>query len=136
MPNKTSSFFIVVLFSLLLTTGCGKPKISGTVVYADDGSPVTHGVVIFHRDNTIARGIIKEGGKYVVGSIEDKDGLPKGQYRVSIKETQINTSPRHLLPKWKNVIHSKYESPDTSELSVDIQKSQTFDIKVDRFPEK
>lgn len=134
MSNKITHFLsIIVLFSLLIATGCGQPKIIGKVVFSDDLSPLPNGTVIFHGDKHIARGYIADGN-YVLESLKKNDGLPRGQYRISIKETQINIGPASL-PVYKNVIDVKYESPATSGLTLDVQKSQTFDIKVDRFPE-
>jgi len=135
MSNKTVSFFTAfVLFSLLLVIGCGQPKISGKVIYSDDQSPVTHGTVMFHGSHGVARGIIQSDGRYVIESIKKNDGLPKGEYKISIKETQVNIGPE-ALPVYKNLIDKKYESPDTSDLFLNVTKSQTFDIQVDRFQE-
>ena len=134
MPNKIVSLFaFAILFSMVIASGCGQPKINGKVVFSDDESPVTQGVVIFHGDHGIARGEIQKDGRFVVSSIKKNDGLPPGKYRISIKETQIDISGGGL-PTYKNVIDKKYESPDTSGLTLDVQKSQTFDIKVERFP--
>ena len=134
MSNKAISIFtFILLLSTLLVTGCGQPKVSGKVVFSDDQSPVTHGVVIFHGDNHIARGYIADG-KYVMESLKKNDGLPPGKYRIAIKETQVNIGP-DALPVYKNLIDKKYESPDTSGLSLNVTKSQTFDIQVDRFVE-
>ena len=133
MSNKRAPIFLItVLFSLLITTGCGQPKISGKVVYSDDQSPVTQGVVIFHDGNNIARGPIQSNGRYAVESLKKNDGLPPGMYKISIKETQVNISEADL-PVYQNMIDKKYESPDTSGLSLNVTKSQTFDIQVERF---
>ena len=123
---------LIPIFLLLLVVGCGQPKINGKVVFSDDKSPVPHGIVIFHEGNRIARGMIQSDGSYVMGSLTQKDGLPVGTYKVSIKETQVNISETSL-PIYKNVIDNKYESPDTSGLFLEVKGSQTYDIEVDRF---
>ena len=134
MSNKAVSFFTsIVLFSLLIVTGCGNPKVRGKVVFSDDQSPVSHGVVVFHGNGYIARGYINNG-EYAMESIKKNDGLPPGEYKISVKETQIKMGPENL-PTFKNVIDKKYENPDTSGLTLNVTKSQNFDIQVDRVKE-
>ena len=152
MSNKITPFYLIFgVLVMLIVVGCGQPKVSGRVVFSDDQSPLTQGVVIFHGDHGIARGRIKSDGYYVMGSESEKDGLPPGKYRISIKESQAdaNASKEHPvrlrpngkpypppLPVLVSVIDQKYEKPETSGLTVEIQKSQTFNIEVDRVAEK
>jgi hypothetical protein len=137
MSNRIVPFFaFALLFSLLIAAGCGQPKISGKVVFSDDQSPVTKGVVMFHGDHGVARGDIQPDGSFVVSSLKQNDGLPPGKYSISIKETQINLTPRGQgLPNYKNVIDKKYANQNTSGLILNVTKSQSFDIQVDRFVE-
>jgi len=123
----------IVLLALAVVIGCGKPKVKGKVYFSDDKSPVTQGTVLFHRDNEISRGIIQKDGTFVVGTLSARDGLAPGNYRISIKNTQIDISGGSIMPVFQNVIDRKYEDPGTSELTLEVKKSQTFDIPVDRF---
>ena len=136
MSNKSASIFLIaVLVSLLIVTGCGQPKLSGRVVFSDDQSPVTCGMIIFHSGDGIARGYIQPDGSYVVESLRKGDGLPPGTYKISLKSTQIRTIKPGGGMVFENVIDTKYESPDTSGLTLEVTKSQAFDIQVDRFVE-
>ena len=128
-------FLTAVLVSLLLVAGCGQPKVSGRVVFSDDQSPVTDGEVIFHAGDRIARGYIQPDGSFVVESLRKGDGLPPGTYKISLKNTQIDINKGGRMPVYVNAIDRKYESPDTSGLTLEVTRSQTFDIQVDRFVE-
>jgi hypothetical protein len=124
---------LILVLLLLLVTGCGNPKISGKVVFSDDQTPVPRGTVMFHTGNKIARGEIQHDGSYVVGSLKGNDGLPKGTYQITIKGTQMRVGARLRDTRFVNVIDQKYENPGTSGLVLDVKRSQTFDIQVDRF---
>jgi len=78
-PKITAIITSLFLFSLLMAVGCGQPKVNGRVVFSDDQSPVTYGVVFFHGDHGIARGFIQPDGKFTVESLGGNDGLPAGQ---------------------------------------------------------
>jgi len=151
MSNKIAPFSLVLVILMLFGMGCGKPKVGGRIVFSDDQSPLTQGVVMFHGDHGIARGRIKSDGRYVVGSETENDGLPPGKYRISIKESQADANASKELPvRYRpngqpyppplpvlvDVIDRKYEKPETSGLTVEIQKSQTFNFEVDRAAEK
>lgn len=134
MQNFRCFFCLAVsVVFITLSIGCGNPKISGKVVFSDDKTPLTHGEVIFYGDKNIARGKIQSDGRYVMGSEKIKDGLPKGEYRIAIKGTQINTNFGKGLPIFKSVIDAKYSNADTSGLTLNVTQSQSFDIEVDRF---
>ncbi|MGL6194072.1 MAG: hypothetical protein ACRC2T_04540 [Thermoguttaceae bacterium] len=128
--NKRKIFVLIVFITLL--TGCSsQPGVKGKVTFSDDGSPLTQGIIVFEASGNVARGEINKDGTYVIGSVKTKDGLPKGQYKVYITETaQIAAGPNG--PALIRPIDAKYENPNTSGLEVDVQKSITYDIKVDR----
>lgn len=124
------------LFCLFLPAlGCGDNcSLKGKVVYSDDQSPVTHGQICFVSDKGIARGTIDNNGNYVVGSVGTKDGLPPGTYRVYLTTTELlEPSPGGGLPKITPQIDVKYTKAETSGLTVEVKKSMTYDIEVDRF---
>jgi len=136
-----SSFGKIILISLCftigLTIGCGsdgnKMKISGTVTFSDDGSPLTTGTVMMTSSTKYVRGDLNDKGEYSLGELKDGDGVPLGEYRVSICGAYEATlpDPPYSTPSY---IHAKYESPDRSGLKFEVKKDgpKTFDIKVDR----
>jgi len=83
---NTRTFLFMLLMALMITAmGCGdKVVMRGKVTFSDDQSPLTAGQVSFQSDTILARGSLKPDGTYVLGTDKEKDGLPKGTYRVSV----------------------------------------------------
>ena len=123
---------------LFLAVGCGgNCGLKGKVVFSDDKTPLTQGEVCFVTDKDIARGPIDGNGNYVVSYIRKNDGLPRGTYRVYLTDTEINEPVPgrpafNLIPQ----IDPKYGSPDTSGLVLEVKRSMTWDIEVDRYGAK
>ncbi|MDR0608717.1 MAG: hypothetical protein LBG58_01235 [Planctomycetaceae bacterium] len=119
---------IVVTFvvALLCIAGCsGNVGLSGRVSFPD-GSPLTVGEVYFETDTFLAHGSIGKDGRYVLGSLGEKDGLPPGTYRVSIvgaMEGESRETARYLIDE-------KYKDGRTSGLTCTVSGSTTFDITV------
>ena len=119
---------------LFLAIGCGKNcGLKGKVVFSDDQSPLTHGVVCFLSDQGIARGNIDENGNYVVSSISKNDGLPSGSYRIYLVDTDHFIPNPGGIPKAVPLIEDKYSKAETSGLTVEVKSSMTHNIEVDRF---
>jgi len=134
--SKKFIFSVSLLF--LFALGCGgKPGVRGTVVFSDDKTPLTAGVIVFANDKGIARGQIEENGKYVVGSTGANDGIAPGEYKVYLTDTAI----KHFPPgggmfSFEELIDNKYTKPETTPLTIKVEKSQVFDIELDRAPKK
>lgn len=132
--------FLSLLIVLLIVAGCSdKFPLSGTVTFSDNGEPLPYGGVIFESDTLVAQGRIQDG-KYHVGTMKEKDGIPKGTYKVTVvgtdKSEQITrgTSGNESSTEVRyRQIHAKYEDSAQSGLTftVDGTKKQ-YDIKVDR----
>ena len=133
--NKRFLFCMGLFYLLAFVVGCGgNCSLKGKVVFSDDMTPLTQGEVCFVTDKNIARGPINEDGSYIVSSIRKNDGLPQGTYRVYLTETEINEKipgrpAYNLIPQ----IDTKYNSPDTSGLVLEVKRSMTYTIEVDRF---
>ena len=136
MTKRLLFYFALVGFVFLL--GCSKnQKLSGKVTFSDDGSPLTCGAVFFETPTFVAQGDIKSDGSYIVGSTGLKDGLPKGEYRVSIRgadEIKMVEGPGgSQRGERKALIDPKYMNADSSGLTFNVDgRSKKFDIKVDR----
>ena len=125
-------FLIVSTFAL----GCGsKVGLHGQVVFSDDNTPLKQGIVIFQKDGTIARGQIDQNGNYTVGSSSVSDGLPPGTYQVSLSGTAEHKGMQDGEDLFKEVVDPKYGRPETSGLTVTVDRSQKFNISVDRYKE-
>ena len=131
----TRTLFFLLLAALMLTAvGCSdKVQMRGKVTFSDDNSPLTSGQVSFQSDTVLARGYLKPDGTYILGTDTEKDGLPKGTYRVSIDyviETvpaPPSSSPMPLAPTTRPLI-----APMEPKTVVVDGKTKVYDIVVDR----
>ena len=128
--------FLIGLFCLAIT-GCGSDNVplEGKVTFADDGSPLTCGTVLFDNGTILARGPIESDGTYTVGLEREGDGILPGTYQVSIVDAakEIPSGSDYVPPSYEKLIHEKYFSKETSGLEVSVDSSmQQFDIEVDR----
>jgi hypothetical protein len=127
---KTGALILLCLFAF----GCGKNvSVTGTVTYSDTGEPVKFGMVVFTGEKEIGRGAIKDG-KYSVGLINDRDGIPPGKYTVS--------SDEFPAPNYNMVDMFGNRSPSSSQnqevyytkepKTIEVKKSMTYDFTVER----
>ena len=126
---------LITLLLCVVIAGCGSGQVGlkGTVVFDDDGSPLTIGTVIFTTDTFQARGIIDEKGTFTMGSYDTQDGLPPGTYKVGIRGATIATNPGLDY----DLITSKWASPATSGYEVTVEKGmQALEIRVERNPNR
>jgi len=144
MILKRSQYLLfLLLFCLVLLTGCSdKVQVKGKVTL-DDGTPVTLGHVVFEKEAFSANGEIKSDGSYTMGSLKATDGLPRGEYIVYITgATQVGQAVEFKtfggggqmgsmsIPSLTPVIAQEYTSASTSPLKCNVQKSMTFNIEV------
>lgn len=123
---------------LLVACGCGSHiPVSGTVTYPD-GTPLEVGTVAFQSATHVAKGEIKPGGKYTIGSLKPNDGVPEGEYKVYITGAQSvrpgfvrnpEVDDFGLVP----VIDEKFASPQTTPLVCNVTKKTVFNIVVDPY---
>jgi len=120
---------LISLLFLLTVLGCGgsNVKMSGRVIYEDDGSPLTAGTVLLCTPTMQARGHLDKNGYFDVGTLGDKDGLPPGHYEVAFVGAVDNEDRALLTDKWY--------SPKTSGVTVEVEKGmKSLEIKVNRNP--
>ena len=128
---------LLAAVSLLIFAGCsGKIGLSGKVVFSDDGSPLTVGVVCFEKPGFVARGNIQPDGTFVVGSIRDTDGLPPGSYQVYISEARkLISGDGEGDSVYEQLVDPKFTSAATSGITVEITSTtRNFEVVVDRYP--
>ena len=69
-------------------------------------------------------------GKFSLGTLAEGDGVPPGKYKVSVVSNQeIQTKDGEILSK--SLVPSRYTSPDSSLVIVDIPAEGKKDIKID-----
>ena len=145
MRFKPLILLLVVFF--LLAAGCSNHvKIKGKVTF-DDGSPLGKGTVCFDSGNYVATGILSSDGSYVLGSVKQNDGIPRGTYKVYITgaiqygDTKTNRVPQRMsdgsvtvqnqtYPSMHPMIDSKFTSSTTTDITCEVTKSMVYDIKV------
>lgn len=139
---KVTMRIIVCHFSLVLMlaliVGCGKNcAVSGKVTFSD-GTPLTVGRVVFETPTFQATGKIQSDGTYKMGSSKPGDGVPKGDYRISIQEVMKPTKeftgegkpPKLVFPKTPP-IDSKYFSANSSGLTCEVKGRTKYDITIE-----
>jgi len=143
----------VILIALIGILGCSQNvKFGGRVTYSDDGSPLTTGVVCFESSSFLARGELDQEGRYDMGSVNLKDGIPKGEYRVyisgadaveTVELVHASGQANHIVNPGTSgtmggrtltpLIAPKFTAGKTSGISVTIDgSSKKFDFQVDR----
>ncbi len=83
---NTAQKFCLVVFVILLSAGCGEKMVTVKGTVSVNGKPVTNGKIVFHPVNgeRSGSGPIKSDGTYVISYLKVGDGLPPGEYKVSI----------------------------------------------------
>ena len=137
---------LVGICTLILVAGCGNPKVTGTVTYPD-GSPLQAGNIYFESETFSASGFINPDGSYSLGGVKTNDGVPPGKYKVFITgaiktdfsadsgaradSTGLYRTPGVLAPTMR-LLDTKYESPTSSGLEVEVTKSMVHNITVEK----
>jgi len=136
--NKSNVRMRLLFAALALcVVGCSKNVgMSGKVTFSDDGSPLCKGTICFQSATGLSRGQLKEDGTFVVGSLKEKDGLPKGDYSVYFSGAVVPDGADSTgMPKAKSLIDMKFTSPEETPLKITVTRKDKLDLKVDR-PEK
>jgi hypothetical protein len=128
-------FSMMLLLCLAGFNGCGNGNVKfGGKVTFEDGSPLTAGVVIFDNGVTMSSAPIRPDGTFTAGTSRENDGIPPGIYRVSISgAVELLDNPEGIFPApSRPLIHSKLTNPETSGLTVTIDKTpQPYKIIVE-----
>jgi len=131
-------FFVfgIVSLSLLACLGCGDQyRLKGKVTFTD-GKPATTGMVIFSQGNFQARGEIQSDGTYTASSTGKNDGLPKGEYKVTVSGiTKSMTGGKNPMPFPIPLCDEKYQNLETTPLSCTVPVSgNRFDLVLEPHP--
>jgi hypothetical protein len=108
--------------------------LSGKVTFSD-GEPVTFGNVFFVTPMTLAQAPIQKDGTYIVGSMKETDGMPKGEYQVYVVVEEVTSREvgGQSVTTYTSLIDAKHTTPETSGLTFTADgKTKKFDIKVER----
>ncbi|MDR1958002.1 MAG: hypothetical protein LBQ54_02990 [Planctomycetaceae bacterium] len=132
-------FVVSLLWLTLCFAGCdGKAKISGTVKFFD-GTPVTQGSVVFDSGTESYFGTIRKDGTYVTGGNQQVEGIPNGNYKVWLAQTEtientLDAKGEVVSYKTTPTVAKKWTSPNTTELTFEVKPGgqKTFDLVVEK----
>lgn len=113
--NSLSLFLLLCLFF----TGCGKGFVpaDGKVAF-DDGTPLKTGSITFETATFMASGNINPDGTFVLTSLDEGDGLPPGDYTVTIAALDPARPDTAIL-----LTDEKYSNPTTTPLKAKVNSS-------------
>ncbi len=125
--------WISVAIAVLLLAGCsgGTVPVTGKVTLSD-GTPVVDAIVRFENaeDQLGSSGTTDADGVYQLTTHTVNDGVPPGSYIITVHQPYPGDSAEAQGPR---VFHPKYENPNTSGLTFDVDWSnREFDIKLDK----
>ncbi|MDR3108750.1 MAG: hypothetical protein LBU65_03560 [Planctomycetaceae bacterium] len=123
--------FSILSLLLLCCIFCGCNKnvsVTGQITFPD-GSPLTEGNIIFESETFQGFSSINKEGRYSLGSIQEGDKVPKGQYKVRIIAVSGGGSDGTPLVRY---VAQKYESVRTSGLNCDVEGNTEYNITVEK----
>ena len=125
--------------------GSGNPRtyqVTGSIRF-EDGSPMRTGYVEFQptAGGTSARARVDSDGSFTLGTFNDTDGAPVGEYVAIVTQSNPPIDPkevRKLGPEHEShadsvqVVSLKYASRSTSNLKFNVEpKKNHFDLTVE-----
>ncbi|MDR3183484.1 MAG: hypothetical protein LBT89_11320 [Planctomycetaceae bacterium] len=126
----------IAITLLLLAAGCSSGvRVSGTVTYEDDSSPVTHGSVLF-SDAVHTYAAVIRNGRYVT----DSKGVLPSAYKITLSDTDKTetsfTDSGLPFVKRTALIDPVYKMTNSSPLSLEVPSGGAlkYDIKVKKPP--
>jgi hypothetical protein len=125
---KNFFFFVTLIFSLAVT-GCsnGFIAINGKVTF-EDGSPLTKGGIAFSTETFMADGKIQPDGTFTLTSLKPGDGLPPGNYKVTIRASETDA-----YEKTANLVDPLFGDVTKTPLTAEVTAGQRkFDFKVSK----
>ena len=136
---------LIVVITAALGCGSDAPKgpeklsttpVDGVVTL--NGKPAAEvSISLHHSEGKVApRGISDKDGKFSIATYGKDDGAPLGKYKVTAaKNMTKEISPGVLAPPppggFKSDIPTKYESVNTTDISVEIKVGEKNSLKID-----
>lgn len=136
---------LIMVITVVLGCGSDAPKgpeklsttpVDGVVTL--NGKPAAEvSVSLHHSEGKVApRGISDKDGKFSIATYGKDDGAPAGKYKVTAaKNMTKEISPGVLAPPppggFKSDIPTKYESVNTTDISVEIKAGEKNSLKID-----
>jgi hypothetical protein len=145
MIRSISAPRLALLLALLALAGCGGRKslvpVQGKVLYRGS-QPAVGALVVFHpTDGPVSpdapkpSAAVKEDGSFRPTTYAAEDGLPEGEYSVTIiwpekgKGASLGDREERALPKDR--LKGRYGDPKNPQLKVRVVKGQENDFRLD-----
>ena len=109
----------ISLFTILLFSGCGDPRVTGTVTYRD-GTPLATGTVVLENDYSQGIGELRPDGSFELYQFKPGDGLKPGSYRGYITRAAISDDAGNMT----SLIPEKYSSLIASGITYDSERDR------------
>jgi hypothetical protein len=122
-------YFLFVLLLCFAVSGCsnGFVPVHGKVTF-EDGSPLTQGGIAFSTATFMADGKIQPDGTFTLTSLKQGDGLPVGNYTVTISASEVDAKERTTY-----LVDPVFGDVTTTPLTAEVSANQKiFDFKVSK----
>ncbi len=146
LPRVHRAVLVFLLFGLVTIAGCsgtgGRPKVvkaGGRVLYK--GQPVEGAVVTFTNEGANASAYAKTGpdGRFLLTTFGHEDGAIPGPQKVSVSKVEVTEKAKPDVdynassaipptPEQKQLLPTKYGSPTTSGLEVEVKVGDKNDF--------
>jgi len=83
MKTSYTILLLIVFFPFFIGWYGNNYPLKGKIAY-EDGTPLTKGTLNFASETSLSRAKIQSDGSYVVGTLKETDGIPKGKYKIYI----------------------------------------------------
>jgi hypothetical protein len=121
-------YFLFILVCITIS-GCNNKfiPVHGKVTF-EDGSPLTQGGIAFSTATFMADGKIQPNGTFTLTSLKPGDGLPPGDYTVTINASETDAKEKTIY-----LIDPVFGDVTTTPLTANVSANQKiFDFKVSK----
>jgi len=126
--NHLAICFCLVL--LLCVSGCGDPKVTGTVKFSD-GTPLPGGMLVLQNDASQGIGELRHDGTFTIYQYKPGDGLKRGQYRGYITSAMVADDAGNT----RSLVPERYTDITTSGITYDSETDRgKLEIVIDALP--
>jgi len=133
LPSRGIFTALFCCLALITIGGCGNsPRVQGTITY-ENGELLKEGLVVFESSTGTFFGDVRSNGTYSMGSTRNGQGIPPGEYKVYFQSAQEEIGrDEDNRPLYKDLLDSKFYSPNSSGLNCTVKGNTRFDIPVTR----
>jgi hypothetical protein len=124
-------------FLWLVAAGCGPgrpPLVPVTGQVLMEGKPVAGASVMFVGDGRPATGVTDAGGRFVLGTWTNGDGVLAGEYVVCVTQQTVAGPGDSDYAVPNNLLPPVYGAVDTTPLRARVERGTTNDVRLELSP--